>query len=126
MAEKPIAAPLPADLPENWTYGQTVAPADSDAGLTEQHGYNYLMEQVNAAQEAVNAINEAFSGLASVGEDGKVPEEEIPELPYIPSSQKGQAGGVATLGADGQIAPSQVYNLLLSVSAGAGYSASPT
>ena len=45
MAEKPIAAPLPADLPDNWTYGQTVAPAGSDAGLTEQHGYNYLMEQ---------------------------------------------------------------------------------
>ena len=81
---------------------------------------------MNAAQEAVNAINEAFSGLASVGEDGKVPEEEIPELPYIPSSQKGQAGGVATLGADGQIAPSQVYNLLLSVSAAADYSASAT
>ena len=26
MADKPIAAPLPADLPENWQAGQIVAP----------------------------------------------------------------------------------------------------
>ena len=50
MAVNPITTPLPADLPTNWTYGQTVAPAGSDAGLTEQHGYNYLMEQVSVVE----------------------------------------------------------------------------
>lgn len=65
-AQNPIPTPLPADLPENWSIGQTVSPAGTDVGLTQQHGYNYLMEQVNAAQEAANTIGEAFTGLASV------------------------------------------------------------
>lgn len=71
MANNPISTPLPADLPENWVYGQTVAPQGSDAGLSNQHGYNYLMQQVNAAQEGVNTVGEAFSRLTAsdVGAD---------------------------------------------------------
>lgn len=49
--------PLPADLPENWTSGQIVAPTGAEAGLDEQHGYNYLMRQVNNAQKAANLLN---------------------------------------------------------------------
>lgn len=49
--------PLPADLPENWTSGQIVAPTGTEAGLDEQHGYNYLMKQVNNAQKAANALD---------------------------------------------------------------------
>ena len=49
--------PLPADLPENWTSGQIVAPTGAEAGLDEQHGYNYLMRQVNNAQKAAKALN---------------------------------------------------------------------
>ena len=67
MAENPIKTPLPADLPEDWTGGQTVAPTGAEVGLSEQHGYNYLMEQVNAAQTAAKEIGEAFSGLATLG-----------------------------------------------------------
>lgn len=68
-AINPITVPLPADLPENWTEGQTVAPAGTDAGLTEQHGYNYLMEQVNAAQQALQQVADYFPNLATI-EDG--------------------------------------------------------
>lgn len=49
--------PLPADLPENWTSGQIIAPTGAEAGLDEQHGYNYLMKQVNNAQKAANLLN---------------------------------------------------------------------
>ena len=80
MAEKPIATPLPADLPSDWAYGQTVAPAGSDAGLSKQHGYNYLMEQVNAAQSGVNALNGAMQNVASLGENGKLAQDEIPDI----------------------------------------------
>lgn len=55
----PIAVtnyPLPANLPEDWQPNQTVAPDGTAVGLTEQHGYNYLMEQVNNTQEAVNSL----------------------------------------------------------------------
>lgn len=64
MADRPFEQPLPADLPEDWTSGQTIAPAGADVGLSEQHGYNYLMEQVNAAQRALNAVNESFDTIS--------------------------------------------------------------
>ena len=59
MAEKPIKIPLPADLPEDWNAGQIVAPDGTAVGLTERHGYNYLMAAVNRAQRGVNEVNEA-------------------------------------------------------------------
>ena len=65
MADNPITVPLPADLPEDWEANDIVAPDGADAGLSEQHGYNYLMEQVNNAQEAITQVGEAFSGLAT-------------------------------------------------------------
>lgn len=62
--------PLPADLPENWTSGQIIAPTGAEAGLDDQHGYNYLMMQVNNAQKAATALNEgklSFSGGTLTG-----------------------------------------------------------
>ena len=50
---------LPGDLPTNWQAGQIIAPNGADAGLPEQYGYNYLMAQVNAAQQAINDIGGA-------------------------------------------------------------------
>lgn len=49
------ATNLPADLPEDWQQGQIVSPNGTDVGLTKQHGYNYMAEQINDTQEAVNA-----------------------------------------------------------------------
>lgn len=63
MATKPIPAPLLADLPEDWTVGQTVAPTGEEVGLTQQHGYNYLMEKVNEAIQAINTLNEGFEDV---------------------------------------------------------------
>lgn len=55
---------LPADLPENWTQGQTISPNGTEVGLTEKHGYNYLMKQVNNTQTEVNNINTALTDVA--------------------------------------------------------------
>lgn len=55
---------LPADLPENWTQGQTISPNGTEVGLTEQYGYNYLMKQVNNTQTEVNNINDALPDVA--------------------------------------------------------------
>ena len=63
MAENPIKTPLTADLPEDWTAGQIVAPDGEAVGLTKQHGYNYLMEKVNETRQAVNAIGESFEAI---------------------------------------------------------------
>ena len=50
---KIITQELPHDLPENWTDNQYVTPGGVEAGLTPQHGFNYLMKQVNNAQKAI-------------------------------------------------------------------------
>lgn len=63
--DNPITVSLPQDLPTNWTQGQIIGPNGTDVGLTQQHGYNYLMTQVNAAQQAAEEVGEAFTGAAS-------------------------------------------------------------
>ena len=128
MATNPINPALPADLPENWVYGDTVSPNGTETGLTPRHGYNYLMQQVNAAQEAVNALGEAMEdvpqledgkipasqlpigtpgGAASLDESGKVPASQLPPMDYVPTSEKGAAGGVATLDSSGKLKEAQ-------------------
>ena len=54
-----ITVPLPADLPPDWEATDIVAPNGADVGLSEQHGYNYLMEQVNNAQTAISQTAQA-------------------------------------------------------------------
>ena len=46
-------------------------------------------------------------GVASLGNDGKVPEGQLPEMDYVPNSQKGIANGVATLDGNGKLTASQ-------------------
>ena len=80
MPNNPITVPLPQDLPTNWTYGQTIGAAGTDVGLTQQHGYNYLMQQVNAAQQAAKEVGAAFSGLTAASL-GAAPATEDPNNP---------------------------------------------
>ena len=92
-----LAAPLPADLPTDWTPGQTVAPNGADAGLSQQHGYNYLMEQVNAAQSACNEIDTAVSShIEDKDNPHGVTAEKIGALP----TTGGTMTGPITLAAD--------------------------
>lgn len=60
MADNPITVSLPADLPTDWNFTQTISPNGTEAGLSEQHGYNYLMRQVNAAQIGLLQAGEAL------------------------------------------------------------------
>lgn len=79
--------PLPADLPENWTSGQIIAPTGAEAGLDDQHGYNYLMRQVNNAQKAATALNEGKADSV-VPHDLSIPitgwqtDTEVAEYPH--------------------------------------------
>lgn len=68
-------AKLPADLPENWTQGQIVSPNGTEVGLTEQHGYNYLMKQVNDTQTEVNNVGSTIeAALKDVAKEASVQE----------------------------------------------------
>ena len=57
---KIITPTLPHDLPQNWTDNQYVTPGGVEAGLTPQHGFNYLMTQVNNVQRAANELDDAL------------------------------------------------------------------
>ena len=79
--------PLPADLPENWTSGQIIAPTGAEAGLDDQHGYNYLMRQVNNAQKAAKELNKGKADSV-VPHDFSIPitgwqtDTEVAEYPH--------------------------------------------
>lgn len=61
--DKIISVPLPHDLPQNWNENQLVSPGGTEVGLTEQHGFNYLMTQVNNAQVAALEVESRVMGL---------------------------------------------------------------
>ena len=105
MADNPITVSLPQDLPTNWSSGQTIGPDGTDVGLTAQHGYNYLMRQVNAAQKAACEVGEAFPALtaASVGAEP----QHIPTTALLSAS--GWAEGVQTVPVSGVTAGSTVF-----------------
>lgn len=50
-------------------------------------------------------------GVATLGDDAKVPASQLPSLDYVPLSQKGVANGVATLGTDSKVPASQLPSL---------------
>lgn len=50
----------------------------------------------------------AANGVATLGEDSKVPSSQLPEMDYIKSSEKGAANGVATLDANSKIPETQI------------------
>jgi hypothetical protein len=65
MANRPIPTPPTADLPVDWVIGDAVTPVGTDAGLSAQHGYNYLNEKINEALNDVIALNEGFDNIPS-------------------------------------------------------------
>lgn len=95
--DNPITVSLPRNLPTNWAYGQTVAPNGSDVGLAEQYGYNYLNQQINAAQQAAQEVGEAIpdlvpasdlgqpNGVAELDQNGQVPAGQLPPMNYDPA-----------------------------------------
>lgn len=58
-----IKTPLPKDLPDNWRDTQYVSPNGAEVGLSPQHGYNYLMRQVNNSQKALEELDD-FCGYS--------------------------------------------------------------
>lgn len=58
--------------------------------------------------ENADKIDVALKDKADLDESGKLKESQLPSLSYIPTSQKGAAGGVASLGSDGKVPSGQL------------------
>ena len=122
MADNPITVELPQDLPTNWTYGQTVGPNGADVGLTEQHGYNYLGKQVNAAQQAAKELGNAFPDLASqeelkahIEDDNNPHKVAAEQIGAIPTTDKGIPNGVAMLDDHGWVISDQMPGYAITI-----------
>lgn len=61
--------------------------------------------------ENADKIDAALKDKADLDESGKLKESQLPNLSYIPASQKGTAGGVASLGSDGKVPSGQLPSL---------------
>lgn len=61
-----ISVLLPHDLPEDWKDSHYVSPNGTEVGLTPKHGYNYLMKQVNNAQQAAAELSEGLDIMVGV------------------------------------------------------------
>lgn len=61
-----VTVDLPHDLPENWNQNHYVSPGGTEVGLTQKHGYNYLMKQVNNAQQAAAELSEGLDLMVGV------------------------------------------------------------
>lgn len=72
---------LPANLPTNWTNTQYISANGTEAGLSAQHGYNYLMQQVNAVQGAVNTLaTQAQSDISGLQNEVDQATQDIEQL----------------------------------------------
>ena len=58
--------------------------------------------------ENADKIDAALKDKADLDESGKLKESQLPSQSYIPASQKGTAGGVASLGSDGKVPSGQL------------------
>lgn len=61
--------------------------------------------------ENADKIDAALKDKADLDESGKLKESQLPAMDYIPTSQKGAAGGVASLGSDGKVPSGQLPSL---------------
>lgn len=80
MAENPIKTPLPADLPEDWTRRTDRGPHRGRGGLERAARLQLPHGAGQRRADAAKEIGEAFSGLATLGPDGKVPAGQLPDI----------------------------------------------
>lgn len=64
-----------------------------------------LNENADKIDGALHALE---TGKADLDEEGRVPAGQLPEMDYVPTGDKGRAGGVAELGMDGKVPAAQL------------------
>ena len=84
-------------LNDNWNKLDTILNVLSQNKLLADYITERLNSYVNTSEKG------AANGVATLGEDSKVPANQLPDMNYVKSSEKGAANGVATLGSDGKV-----------------------
>lgn len=84
-------------LNDNWNKLDAILGVLSQNKLLADYITERLNSYVNTSEKG------AANGVATLGEDSKVPANQLPDMDYVKSSEKGAANGVATLGSDGKV-----------------------
>ncbi len=80
-----------------------------DIRAIQDEDYVSATEVVNPVVEAVlESVEYLNQHKAALGGDGRVPPEQLPEMDYVPKSQKGRPEGVASLDASGKVPATQL------------------
>lgn len=66
---------------------------------------------IGVLNDNMDIIDDALGNKPDLDDTGKIPSGQIPALDYIPTKDKGTAGGVASLGTDGKIPSGQLPSL---------------
>ncbi len=108
-------------LNDNWNKLDAILGVLSQNKLLADYITERLNSYVNTSEKG------AANGVATLGEDSKVPANQLPDMDYVKSSEKGAANGVATLGSDGKIPTIQLpsvdsFKIELTSYAGSGTS----
>lgn len=92
-------------------YGLTKPLASEFYDVEVQNGnMDKVDTQMKANADGIKNLQDGQKNKADlVG--GKVPAEQLPSLSYIKTSEKGKAGGVASLGQDGKVPSGQLPSL---------------
>lgn len=106
-----------ATLSESWAVGGTGTREGEDTDNAKYYAQQSAASATTAGQKADAAMEQADSAMASKAaaeaaaaraEQAADDAEAIVGGDFIPNSQKGVAGGVATLGEDGKVEPEQL------------------
>ena len=89
------------------TQGQVVG-FDAEGNPVAQDKPSYTANDVGAIPASEKGT---AGGVATLGDDGKVPTGQLPAMDYVPNSEKGVASGVATLGTDGKVPTGQLPSM---------------
>lgn len=89
-------------LNDNWNKLDAILSVLSQNKLLADYITERLNSYVNTSEKG------AANGVATLGEDSKVPENQLPDMDYVKSSEKGAANGVATLDSDGNVSEDQL------------------
>ena len=89
-------------LNDNWNKLDAILGVLSQNKLLADYITERLNSYVNTSEKG------AANGVATLGEDSKVPESQLPDMDYVKSSEKGAANGVATLDSDGNVSEDQL------------------
>ena len=89
-------------LNDNWNKLDAILGVLSQNKLLADYITERLNSYVNTSEKG------AANGVATLGEDSKVPANQLPDMDYVKSSEKGAANGVATLDSDGNVSEDQL------------------